>query len=52
MLRALDEFVIVGPKTTISLQRKILAHSDFLSGEHDTGFVERYFSNQPPRITS
>jgi acetyl-CoA carboxylase biotin carboxylase subunit len=52
MLRALDEFVIVGPKSTIPLQRKILAHSDFRSGEHDTGFVERYFSNHPPRITS
>jgi len=52
MLRALDEFVIVGPKTTIPLHRRILAHSDFRSGEHDTGFVERYFSNHPPRIPS
>jgi len=50
MLRALDEFVIVGPKTTISLQRRILAHSDFRAGEHDTGFVERYYANHPPRI--
>ena len=45
MLRALDEFIIVGPKTTIPLHRRILMHSDFNSGEHDTGFVERYFSN-------
>ncbi len=45
MLRALDEFVIDGPKTTISLQRRILEHSDFRAGEHDTGFVERYFSS-------
>ncbi len=45
MLRALDEFVIVGPKTTIPIQRRILMHSDFRSGEHDTGFVERYSSN-------
>ncbi|MFT5288070.1 MAG: acetyl-CoA carboxylase biotin carboxylase subunit [Planctomycetota bacterium] len=44
MLRALDEFVIIGPKTTIPLHRRILMHSDFRSGEHDTGFVERYFS--------
>jgi acetyl-CoA carboxylase biotin carboxylase subunit len=43
MLRALDEFVIVGPKTTIPLHRRILNHSDFRSGEHDTGFVERYY---------
>ena len=44
MLRALDEFVIVGIKTTIPIHRRILTHSDFIAGEHDTGFVERYFS--------
>jgi acetyl-CoA carboxylase biotin carboxylase subunit len=43
MLRALDEFVIVGPKTTLPLLRKVLEHPDFRAGEHDTGFVERYF---------
>ena len=47
MLRALDEFVIVGPKTTIPLLRKVLEHPDFRSGEHDTGFVERYFGARP-----
>ena len=52
MLRALDEFVIRGPKTTIPILRRILTHSDFRAGEHDTGFVERYFSNSPPRIVS
>jgi acetyl-CoA carboxylase biotin carboxylase subunit len=52
MLRALDEFVIVGPRTTIPLQRRILTHSDFQSGEHDTGFVERYFMGVQPRIPS
>ena len=50
MLRALDEFVITGPRTTIPIQRRILTHSDFRAGEHDTGFVERYFANTPPRI--
>jgi acetyl-CoA carboxylase biotin carboxylase subunit len=50
MLRALDEFVIEGPKTTIPIQRDILQHSDFLTGEHDTGFVERYFSAHPPAV--
>lgn len=43
MQRALDEFVIEGPKTTIPLLRDILEHSDFCNGSHDTGFVERYF---------
>ena len=47
MLRALDEFVILGPKTVIPLHRKVLSHSDFRAGEHDTGFVERYFSSNP-----
>ncbi len=52
MLRALDEFTIEGPKTTIPIHRRILTHSDFRSGEHDTGFVERYFSAHHPRIQS
>jgi acetyl-CoA carboxylase biotin carboxylase subunit len=43
MQRALAEFVIEGPKTTIPIHRAILAHSDFKAGDHDTGFVERYF---------
>lgn len=47
MLRALDEFVVEGIKTTIPLHRRILAHSDFRAGIHDTGFVERYFGATP-----
>ncbi|MCP3920323.1 MAG: acetyl-CoA carboxylase biotin carboxylase subunit [bacterium] len=52
LLRALDEFVIEGPKTTVPLQRDILEHSDFRTGDHDTGFVERYFGSHPPAVTS
>ena len=47
MLRALDEFVIDGPKTTIPLHRSILLHPDFRGGDHDTGFVERYYGSHP-----
>jgi acetyl-CoA carboxylase biotin carboxylase subunit len=47
MLRALDEFVIDGVKTTIPILRSILSHSDFRSGDHDTGFVERYYGSHP-----
>lgn len=47
MIRALDEFIIQGLPTTIPLQRRILSHSDFRAGTHDTGFVERYYSGQP-----
>jgi acetyl-CoA carboxylase, biotin carboxylase subunit len=45
MNRALGEFVIVGPKTTIPIHRAVLDHSDFQSGGHDTGFMERYFGS-------
>ena len=43
MRRALSEFVIDGPKTTIPLHLDILGHRDFRAGTHDTGFLERYF---------
>jgi acetyl-CoA carboxylase biotin carboxylase subunit len=51
MIRALDEYVIVGPKTTIPLLRRVLNHADFRGSHHDTGFVERHFGNHPPVIT-
>jgi len=51
MLRALDEFVIQGPKTTIPLLKKVLGHPDFLASNHDTGFVERYFGARPSITT-
>jgi len=41
LLRALDEFVIEGVKTTIPLVKKIVNHSTFISGAVDTTFVER-----------
>jgi len=50
MLRALDEFVITGPKTTLPLLRRLIAHSDFQAAVHDTGFVERYFGAHPPAV--
>jgi len=43
MRRALSEFVIDGPKTTIPIHLDILGHRDFRAGTHDTGFLERYF---------
>ncbi len=52
MLRALDEFIVVGPKTTIPLHRRILKHSDFRAGEHDTGFVERHYADRAVRMGS
>ncbi|MFQ5777213.1 MAG: acetyl-CoA carboxylase biotin carboxylase subunit [Terriglobia bacterium] len=46
MARALEMFVIEGIRTSIPLQRKILADPDFRAGRYDTHFVER-FSRQP-----
>jgi acetyl-CoA carboxylase biotin carboxylase subunit len=42
MKRALEMFIIEGIKTTIPLQRKVLADTDFASGRIDTHFLERY----------
>lgn len=44
--RALDEFIVDGIKTTIPFSQKIVNDKDFVSGNYDTGFVERaFFSN-------
>ncbi len=42
MLRALDEFVIVGIKTTIPLHREILMHPLFAKGDYSTKFLEQH----------
>ena len=44
MMRALDEFVIEGPKTTIPLLREVLEQGEFQNAEHDTKFLERFLS--------
>jgi acetyl-CoA carboxylase, biotin carboxylase subunit len=41
MKRALDMFVIEGIKTSIPLQRRILADPDFAAGKFDTHFIEK-----------
>jgi acetyl-CoA carboxylase biotin carboxylase subunit len=41
MKRALEMFVIEGIKTSIPLQRRILADADFASGNFDTHFIEK-----------
>jgi pyruvate carboxylase subunit A len=40
--RALREFVVVGPATTISYHRAILDSPDFRSGKLSTGFIEEH----------
>nr|WP_263364938.1 acetyl-CoA carboxylase biotin carboxylase subunit [Edaphobacter acidisoli] len=47
MLRALDEYVIGGIKTNISLFRRILTDEDFRAARIDTGYLERLLSTAP-----
>jgi acetyl-CoA carboxylase biotin carboxylase subunit len=42
--RALDEFAIMGIKTTIPLHRKITDAADFLTGSYTVHWLERYVS--------
>ena len=44
--RALDEFIIEGVKTSLPLQRLILADPDFQKGRVSTGFLDRLFANR------
>ncbi|MBA8824594.1 acetyl/propionyl-CoA carboxylase alpha subunit/acetyl-CoA carboxylase carboxyltransferase component [Saccharopolyspora lacisalsi] len=40
--RALGEFVLAGPEANVPLLRAVLAHPEFVSGDYDTGFLERH----------
>ncbi|MHC4896682.1 MAG: acetyl-CoA carboxylase biotin carboxylase subunit [Planctomycetota bacterium] len=42
--RALAEIHMNGVVTTVSLFQQILDHPDFMKGEVDTGFIERFFT--------
>ena len=46
MRRALWEFVVEGVSTTIPFHRKVFEHADFMAGDVDTSFVERYFGTR------
>ena len=43
MLRALDEFIVVGIKTTIPFHKQLLQTEAFKSGDFDTGFADCSF---------
>ncbi len=42
MLRALDEFIVVGIKTTIPFHKQLLQSEEFRSGHYDTHFLETF----------
>ncbi len=44
MVRAIDEYVISGVKTTLPFCRFVMEHDSFASGKFDTHFVNDYFN--------
>jgi len=44
MRRALDEYKILGLKTTLPFLDRVLHHPSFEAGDFDTGFVEKVFA--------
>jgi acetyl-CoA carboxylase biotin carboxylase subunit len=47
MRRALSQFVVRGIETSISLHEEIFGDEDFVAGEFDTGFMERFLAKRP-----
>ena len=49
MRSALGEYVIEGIKTTIPLHQRIMGDAEFIKGQVDTGFLERFQQRQGPQ---
>ena len=43
MIRAIEDYVIVGVETTLGFGKFVLNHPSFLNGDFNTHFVENYF---------
>jgi acetyl-CoA carboxylase, biotin carboxylase subunit len=44
MIRAIDDYKIVGVETTLDFCKFVLEHEAFISGNFDTGFIGKYFT--------
>ncbi|GAA5035436.1 acetyl-CoA carboxylase biotin carboxylase subunit [Marivirga lumbricoides] len=44
MIRAIDEYEIVGIQTTLGFCKYVLQHEAFTSGNFDTKFIEKYYA--------
>ncbi|MBP5215595.1 MAG: acetyl-CoA carboxylase biotin carboxylase subunit [Alphaproteobacteria bacterium] len=44
--RALEEFVIMGVKTTIPLHQEIISQPDYIDGQYDNHWLENYMKNK------
>ena len=54
MIRAIDEYKIVGCETTLPFCRFVMKHEAFTSGQFDTNFVKHYFTPEKlkPEVTA
>ena len=46
MLKALDEYVILGIKTIVQFLKEIISHPEFLAGNIHTDFINEYFTKR------
>ena len=44
MIRAIDDYKIIGVETTLEFCKFVLKHDAFVSGNFDTGFIGKYFN--------
>ncbi len=49
MIRAIDDFEVVGVQTTLPFCRFVMEHEAFVSGKFDTHFVKNYFTPEDIR---
>jgi len=52
---ALDQFIVEGVRTTVPFHREVLRDPEFLSGDFDTSYIERFLArraahDQPPSL--
>jgi acetyl/propionyl-CoA carboxylase alpha subunit len=49
---SLDEFIVEGIPTTISLHKEIMEHPDFIAGNYSTAFLDTQFKREKGSIPS
>ncbi len=42
MRRAISEYLVSGIRTNLAFHERLLEHPEFIAGEYDTGFIDRY----------
>jgi acetyl-CoA carboxylase, biotin carboxylase subunit len=52
MLRAINDYKIIGVETTLDFCTFVLKHEAFVSGKFDTGFIKNYFTPEVLNSTS